>query len=331
MRGEEAGRLPSLKDMKKIEINLGLEEISRRGRLKPQVATIGFFDGVHCGHRNLIEQVRMLAGNAGMESMVVTFDRHPQQVLAPCCNLKLLSTFERKLSLLSKTHIDNCAVLPFDSELASMSAREFMEKILKDRLGVCRLVIGYDNRFGCGRTDDFEDYVRYGKEIGMEVTCGEVFVRHGVRVSSSVVRSHIERGEIEQANDLLGYRYTITGKVVEGFQKGREFGFPTANVDIGGSCQIVPANGVYSVTVRTPQSMEQKRAMMNIGMRPTFGGQNLTLEVHILNFCGDIYGQTISVSFVHRIRDEHKFDSADELVRQLRKDERLVMDNLEKT
>lgn len=295
-----------------------------------QVATIGFFDGVHRGHRYLIEQVRVLAEETGLESMVVTFDKHPRQVLDAGYKPKMLSTLEDKLLMLSGTHVDNCVVLPFDSELASLSARDFMEKILRDRLNVRKLVIGYDNRFGHNRAEGFEDYVRYGGELGMEVIRGKAFVYDGVRVSSSVVRSYIENGDMEQADSCLGYPYTITGKVVEGFQEGRKLGFPTANLYVADPCRMIPANGVYAVTVRMPQTGEVKRAMMNIGMRPTFEGHKVTLEVHILDFSGDIYGQTISVSFVSRIRDEHKFGSAGELARQLLEDERMVEEQLKK-
>lgn len=289
-----------------------------------QVATIGFFDGVHRGHRYLMEQVRMLAEKTGMESMAVTFDRHPRQVLDSDYRPRLLSTPGDKLRLLSETGVDNCAVLPFDSELASLPARDFMEKVLRDRLNVRKLVIGYDNRFGHNRAEGFDDYVRYGGELGIGVVRGKAFVHDGVRVSSSIIRSYIENGDMERANACLGYAYTVTGRVVGGFREGRKLGFPTANLDMEDPCRMVPANGVYAVTVRMPETGVTKRAMMNIGVRPTFEGRKVTLEVHILDFSGDIYGKEISVSFVSRIRDERKFGSVDELARQLREDERMV-------
>ena len=292
--------------------------------IKPQVATIGFFDGVHRGHCHLIDHVRSVAEASGMESMAVTFDNHPRRVLDQDYCPQMLSTLDDKLLLLSKAHIDNCAVLPFCRSLASLSAHEFMQKILHDKLNVRKLVIGYDNRFGHDRTDGFEDYARYGREMGIEVICSDAYIYKGVRVSSSVVRSYIAKGEIRLANDCLGHPYTITGKVVGGFREGRKIGFPTANIAIDDPCRMIPANGVYAVTVRIPGSMEQKHAMMNIGKRPTYNGHEVTLEAHILNFRGDIYGQTVSVSFISRIRDERKFADIEELTHQLHEDERIV-------
>ena len=288
--------------------------------LPPQVATVGFFDGVHKGHRFLIDKVKAMAQKGGMQSMVVTFDKHPRQVLAADYRPQMLSTFGEKLVLLSQTEVDNCAVIPFSVETAQLSAYDFMRQVLRDRLNVRILVIGYDNRFGHNREEAFEDYVRYGKELGIEVVRNEVFVLNGVNVSSSVIRSFLQEGEVEMARMCLGYPYTLTGMVVKGFQEGRRMGFPTANLDLGDSGKLVPKGGVYAVRTRLNNSMEMRRAMMNIGTRPTFGGDKQTLEAFIFDFEDDIYGEKLHVSFYHKMREERKFQSAEELRAQLEKD-----------
>lgn len=296
----------------------------------PKVATIGFFDGVHRGHQYLISQVTAEARRRGMESAVITFDRHPRQVLAQDYQPKLLSTLDEKLILLSRTGIDNAVVLHFDEAMASLSAREFMEKVLLGRLNVRTLIIGYDNRFGHDRREGFDDYVRIGREIGIEVLRSQAFTLDGVNVSSSYIRRMIEGGELEVANKCLGYDYTIVGKVVAGRQEGRRLGFPTANIDMTDSPQLVPARGVYAVRVRLKNSMEFRRAMMNIGTRPTFDNGRVSVEAYIFDFSGDIYGQTLLVAFTHRIRDEHKFDSAEALQAQMRKDAKIVEEQFNK-
>ena len=297
---------------------------------KPLVATIGFFDGVHRGHQFLIKQVCDEAKASGMESAVITFDEHPRKVLHQDYQPRLLSTLEEKLILLSRTGIDNAVVLHFDREMAGLSAHDFMEKVLHDRLNVKKLIIGYDNRFGHNRAEGFDDYVRMGHEMGIEVIQSQAFSLDGVNVSSSYIRKLIEKGELELANKCLGYPYGIYGKVVSGYQEGRKLGFPTANLDLSGSGQLVPANGVYGVKVRLQDSMQYRRGMMNIGTRPTFNGKNLSIEAYIFDFSGDIYGQTLVAAFIHRIRDEHKFDSAEELAEQMRNDAKIIEEQFDK-
>ena len=297
---------------------------------KPLVATIGFFDGVHRGHQFLIKQVCDEAKASGMESAVITFDEHPRKVLHQDYQPRLLSTLEEKLILLSRTGIDNAVVLHFDREMAGLSAHDFMEKVLRDRLNVKKLIIGYDNRFGHNRAEGFDDYVRMGHEMGIEVIQSQAFSLNGVNVSSSYIRKLIEKGELELANKCLGYPYAIYGKVVSGYQEGRKLGFPTANLDLSGSGQLVPANGVYGVKVRLQDSMQYRRGMMNIGTRPTFNGKNLSIEAYIFDFSGDIYGQTLVAAFIHRIRDEHKFDNAEELAEQMRNDAKIIEEQFDK-
>ena len=286
----------------------------------PCVATIGFFDGVHRGHKYLIKHVTDEAKACGLASTVITFDRHPRQVLHSDYVPQLLTTLDNKLLLLSKTGIDNAAILPFDEATARLSAFDFMKQVLRNRLNVKKLVIGYDNRFGHNREEGFEDYVRYGHELGIEVIHNQAFVLNGVHVSSSVIRSFLQAGEVDMATLCLGYPYTLVGKVVHGFEQGRKIGFPTANIDTTESSQLIPAPGVYAVKVRLENTITLLHGMMNIGMRPTFDGSKLTLEVNIFNFQGDIYGKLLQVVFVHRIREERKFNNALELAEQLRED-----------
>jgi riboflavin kinase/FMN adenylyltransferase len=292
--------------------------------VKPCVATIGFFDGVHRGHKYLIDHVRAEAAEDGLESMVITFDRHPRQVLHSDYVPQLLSTTESKLILFALTKVDNAVLLHFDKQMAAFTAKEFMEKILRDKLNVKKLVIGYDHRFGHDRAEGFDEYVRYGRELGIEVVRNNAFELNGVKVSSSVVRSFLQEGEIELANNCLGYPYIITGEVVEGEQNGRKIGYPTANLDTKESHQLIPAAGVYAVKVRLNGTMSWRPAMMNIGSRPTFNGKGNTIEINIFNFDDDIYGQQLQVAFIHRIREEQKFSSPEALAEQLAEDRRMV-------
>jgi riboflavin kinase/FMN adenylyltransferase len=232
----------------------------------------------------------------------------------------LLSTNEEKQILLSKTGVERCVMLPFSKQMAQLSARDFMENILKERLGVQVLIIGYDNRFGHNRNEGFDDYVRYGREMGIEVIKAQPLVLHGVNVSSSVIRSFLQEGEIEMAETCLGYPYFFTGKVVKGFRVGHELGFPTANIEQDNMLKMIPSPGVYAGKVRIEGSVEMKHAMMNIGHRPTFDGHHQTIEIHILDFSGDLYGQTLSVELVARLRPEQRFANEADLKAQLQAD-----------
>lgn len=284
------------------------------------VATIGFFDGVHRGHRFLIDRVIEEAQRSGMSSAVITFDRHPREVLQTDYQPDLLSTLDEKLLLLSKTHVDNTVVLHFDASLAALTAHNFMRDVLQGQLKVRKLIIGYDNRFGHNRSEGIDDYVRYGKELGIEVIRADAFLPDDVRVSSSVIRICLREGRVEEANRLLGYDYTIESSIVSGYQNGRKMGFPTANFDVTRCQQLLPASGVYAVLVRLKDSVGWKRGMMNIGHRPTFNGTTTSMEVNLFNFSGDLYGQELLVSFISKIRDERKFDSIDALAEQLQHD-----------
>lgn len=286
------------------------------------VATIGFFDGVHLGHCHLIDTVKAIAEERRLTSCVVTFDRHPRKVVQPEWCPEMLTTPEEKKRLLSSTGIDHCEVLHFDRAMASLSARDFMQQILKEQLDVSVLVIGYDNRFGHNRSEGYEDYVRYGKEIGIEVIQGKELTVEKSHVSSSAIRRMLKQGDIAKATRCLGHDYQLTGTVVGGRHIGRSIGFPTANIRPNDSGKLIPGNGVYAVDVWSDVSdiCKPTRAMLNIGTRPTFNGKTTTIEVHIPDFCGDLYGKTLSIAFKGRIREERRFESPQELVEQLYKD-----------
>lgn len=291
---------------------------------EPCVATIGFFDGVHRGHQYLIRQVTDAARGMGLQSTVITFDAHPRKVLQQYYQPQMLTTLDEKLSLLAKTGVDATAVLHFDQEMADLSAHDFMKIVLHDRLQVRKLIIGYDNRFGRHREEGFEDYVRYGKELGIEVVQAKAFSLNGIHVSSSVVRSFLEEGEVELAHQCLGYPYTLVGKVVAGYHEGHKLGFPTANLDPSSWGKLVPGPGVYAVKVRVEKTLTLWRGMMNIGTRPTFDGKKESLEVNLFNFEENIYGKVILVSFIHRVRTEKKFNTPEELAAQLKEDQETI-------
>lgn len=295
---------------------------------RPCVATIGFFDGVHRGHRFLIDCVKRLARERGLEAVIITFPVHPRMVMQPGFQMPLLSTPEEKRRLLGEQGVDRVVELPFTLELSRLTAREFMVEALQRRLCVDTLVIGYDHRFGHNRSEGFEDYCRYGAEIGMRVVRAEVCVVDGVTVSSSAIRRFLCGGEVAIAARCLGYEYYLEGTVVDGFKVGRRLGFPTANLRVEEPGKLVPADGVYAVRVAV--GGRTYAGMLNIGVRPTVdNGGDRSVEVHILRFGGDIYGEHMRVDFVQRIRNEQKFAGTDELVAQLRRDaaevERLLL------
>lgn len=287
------------------------------------VATVGFFDGVHSGHRYLIDRLKAVARENNCMSMIITFDKHPRQVLSSDYKPMLLSTLDEKLNLLSQTGIDCCVVLPFTADMADLSAHDFMKTILSERLSVATLMIGYDNRFGHRREDGYEQYVAYGKELGISVIDSDSFSYGNGSVSSSMVRRFISAGDVERAAECLGRPYSLSGMVVHGEAKGRTIGFPTANIVPADADKLIPDGGVYAVLVSLDDSNTMLNGMMNIGSRPTFDGKMQTLEVHIFDFDGDIYKHSLRVFFIKKIRNERCFSSPDELAKQLETDEKV--------
>jgi riboflavin kinase/FMN adenylyltransferase len=291
-------------------------------------ATIGVFDGVHAGHQQVIRRLVSDARFHHLASMVITFDRQPRQLFDPHFRPQLLTTQEEKEQELERLGIDILVVLPFTEEIASLSAREFMSQILKERLNVKLVQIGYDNRFGHDRTEGFEDYVRYGHELGIIVYQGikMSFQGYDMAVCSSNIRSLLsEDGDVETAAVLLERPYQLSGKVMPGEHIGHQLGFPTANLQPDDPFKLIPASGAYAVLATIGDHQEPLPAMMNIGTRPTFDGRNRTLEVNIFDFEGDLYGQTVLITFVSRLREERKFESPEALIQQLKEDREKVI------
>ncbi len=310
--------------------------IGRNTARRACAATIGFFDGVHRGHRFLISKVADEAHRRNLASVLITFSNHPLTVVKDSFRPLLITTAEEKELLLSATGADMTVVLDFTPELALMTAKDFIFNVLRDQLDVKVLVIGYDHHFGHNRDESFDDYVRYGHEAGITVLKAEELTdrKSCLTVSSSIIRRLLLDGEIETANKFLGYDFFIEGIVVGGFHIGRTIGYPTANIQVLSSEKLIPGNGVYAVRVVVKPAGEQSKensdfhrsflGMMNIGCRPTFAnGDNRTIEVHLLDFSGDIYLEHLHIDFIAFIRKEHKFESVEQLQEQLRKDEQL--------
>lgn len=296
------------------------DEISQP--LPPCVATIGCFDGLHRGHRYLIEQVCEEALRRNLPSALITFPVHPRQVMQSYYRPQWLTCLPQKTALIQQTEADYCIMLPFTKELSMLSAREFM-KLLREHFNVCVLVIGYDHRFGHNRSEGFEDYCRYGTELDIKVVRAEALIEKGISISSSVIRHALKEGDVIHANRYLGYRYYLDGTVVGGYKVGRKLGFPTANLLPSCPDKLIPREGVYAVYAYIDEV--RYAGMLNIGHRPTVdNGSNLSIEVHILNFSGDIYNHHMRIEFIEFIRQEQKFDSLEKLIAQLNTDRETV-------
>lgn len=267
------------------------------------VATIGMFDGVHRGHQFVLQCVIQTAREHGLQPMVVTFDHSVRRE-------QLLTTLDEKLTLIRQTGIERIEVLPFTAELKQLTAHQFMQQVLKERLNVKVLLTGYDNRFGHNREEGFNDYIRYGHELGIEV----LQLPAEGQVSSSLIRQLLLKGQVAEAAEALGHPYKLKGRVEHGEHVGTRLGFPTANIVPDSAAQLIPAPGVYAVTC------DALKGIMNIGTRPTFGPHSQTLEVHLLHYDGNLYGQQLSVAFIQRLRNEQRFDSVEALQRQLQRD-----------
>ena len=290
------------------------------------VVTIGTFDGVHLGHREVISELKRISTLSEGDSVVFTFDPHPRIVIAPQeDSLRLLSTQKEKINLMEKIGIDHLVIYPFTREFSKLSYNEFVENILVGKMNIASLVVGYDHRFGQGRKGDFNSLELLSNELNFKVEqLSELLVDNKV-VSSTKIRLALEAGDILKANHFLGYRYTLSGKVIEGKQLGRKLGFPTANIETLDNHKLVPGDGVYAVFVQT--GGEIYKGMLNIGIRPTvnYNADHKSIEVHIFDFESDIYNSEITLYFVSKIRDEQKFDGIVALQEQLVKDRILAL------
>lgn len=283
------------------------------------VLTQGTFDGVHLGHGELISKINSIAEENDGESVLLTYYPHPRLVIYPeDNNLKLLNTLDEKIELLESTGIQNLIVLEFTTQLSNIPARLFIENVIHKAIGAKKMVVGYDHRFGKNREGSLEDLISMSNQYGFDVEKISAKTINDISISSTKIRNSLMEGNVEKARDLIGRPYSISGTIVEGMKLGRELGFPTANLSIKEKFKLIPKNGVYSVRVsgQCPTSI----GMMSIGHNPTVDGKGHSIEIHLLDFEGDLYGKQLKVEFLSWIRDEEKFVNLQALKDQLIKD-----------
>ena len=302
--------------------------ISEFNSTKKTIVTIGTFDGVHIGHQKIIEKLIQETKKADCESLILTFFPHPRMVLNGSSSIKLLNTINEKSSLLEKMGLDNLVVHPFDKKFSNLSAEEFVKTILVDSFNLKKIIIGYDHRFGNNRAANIDDLISFGKKYDFEVEQISAQEIDSVSVSSTKIRDAITDGNMIIANEFLGYDYVLSGKIITGKQLGRTIGFPTANIKIEENYKLIPKNGVYIVK----SHLQEKTVfgIMNIGLNPTVNGEDLSIEVHFLDFEADLYNKNITVSVIARIRDEQKFTSIDLLKAQIQEDKNYAISFIKK-
>ncbi|MDR1757234.1 MAG: bifunctional riboflavin kinase/FAD synthetase [Culturomica sp.] len=300
-----------------MQIHHGIEQLSL---LRP-VVTIGSFDGVHRGHVQVIRSLNAFAAETGGESAILSFDPHPREVLYPLEKRPgILTTLPEKAALLTGYGVDHLVLLHFTRELADMNYADFIRRILVDKIGLKGWVVGYDHRFGKNREGNFDAVQELAGRYDFSIRREDACTAGDVQISSTKIRTALERGEISLANEMLGYDYPLSGTVVHGDQLGRRIGFPTANLQTDDERKQLPALGVYAVKA-VVDGVEYK-GLLNIGVRPTvcYSGE-IRPEVHLLDFAGSLYGKQLVVRLVSRLRQEQRFAGLDDLSRQLAKDE----------
>jgi len=298
---------------------------------KNPIVSVGIFDGVHIGHKKIIDRLNELAVKYKGESVLVTFWPHPKEILKPENNNSLLlTTRKEKESLLEKSGIDNLITIPFTREFSQISFRDFIKDYLIAKIKTKHLVIGYNHHFGKDRKGDFKYLKSISEEYGFSVEQMKPVIFQRSYVSSSVIRQNLEKGKVETANILLGYNYFINGNIIIGDRIGRKLGFPTANIKLNDSHKLLPKNGVYAVKVLLDK--KEYNGMLNIGTSPTLreNSFNRTVEVHIIDFKGEIYDKEIGINFIGRIRNEKKFRNEEELINQLNSDKCKILNLLSK-
>jgi riboflavin kinase / FMN adenylyltransferase len=294
---------------------------------KRTILTLGTFDGVHIGHKKILEKLTKKTTDDS-ESLVLTFFPHPRMVLEDNSEIKLLNTLSEKIELLKKSGLENLVIHPFDERFSQLTAQEFVKTVLVDQFKIQKIIIGHDHRFGKNRTANFDDLVAFGKQYEFEVEKISAQEIESVSVSSTKIRKALDEGNMKMANEYLGYDYFLTGMIIKGKQLGRTIGFPTANLKIEGDYKLIPRNGVY--IVKSELNRKTVFGIMNIGLNPTVEGQNLSIEIHYLDYNDDLYGQEICVSIIHFIRAEEHFASIPLLKEQLEKDKNTALHFLKK-
>ena len=291
---------------------------------KKSAVTIGTFDGVHIGHKKIIERLILTAQKNNLESIILTFFPHPRMVLQKNEEIKLINTMEERSEILEKSGLNHLVIHPFSEEFSQLNPKEYVEQMLVKYLKAAKVIIGYDHRFGKGRNADLYDLIEYGEEYGFKVEEISEQEIEDVTVSSTKIRKALQNGEIEKANAYLGYCFMLTGKIGKGRQIGRTLGYPTANLIIAETYKLIPKNGVYVVRSFIEETMYY--GMMNIGTNPTVNGNKQTIETHFFDTDFNLYDKKIKIELLKYIRSEKKFDSIDELKKAMSLDEDFARD-----
>ncbi|MDH4461830.1 MAG: bifunctional riboflavin kinase/FAD synthetase [Spirosomataceae bacterium] len=292
-------------------------------KLPNAVVTSGTFDGVHVGHQKILNRLKEVAQQTGGETVVITFYPHPRSIIAPDnSSVKLLSTLDEKIELLTENGINHLLIIPFTRAFSELSSEDFIQQVLVETIGTKTLVIGYDHRFGKNREGSFEYLKEHSSRYGFSVE--EIHrqdIEH-VTISSSNIRKALMEGEVSKADHFLGRNYSLSGVVVKGKQLGRTIGFPTANIQVREVAKLIPLDGVYAVKIDYRDEVFD--GMLNIGNRPTVDGTYQTIEVNIFDFNKEVYGESLKVEFIERVRSEKKFTSLDELKHQISLDQQTI-------
>ena len=291
---------------------------------KKTILTLGTFDGVHIGHKKILEKVTQGTENSKYESVVLTFFPHPRMVLQEQSEIKLLNTIPEKIDLLEQIGVENLIVHPFDETFSRLTAEDFVETVLVGKLNIQKIIIGHDHRFGRNRTANIDDLIEFGHKYGFEVEQISVQEINAISVSSTKIRQALSEADMALANKYLGYNYFLTGTIVKGKQLGRTIGFPTANIHIEEGYKLIPKNGAYIVKANIDQQIVY--GMMNIGFNPTVENKSLSIEVHLIDFNEDIYDKRIKITLLQYLRPEQKFESLEALTAQLNLDKKITIE-----
>jgi riboflavin kinase / FMN adenylyltransferase len=299
-----------------VQVHRSIENFNNK---KPTIVTIGTFDGVHIGHKEILKKLTSEATRLNLDSVILTFFPHPRMVLQKESDIKLINTIDERITIFSKTNLDHLIIHPFTKEFSNLSAEAYVKNILVDGLNVKKIIIGYDHRFGKNRTANIEDLKRFGNQFGFEVEEISAQELDDVAVSSTKIRRALDNGDLETANNYLGYPFMLNGTVVKGKGIGKTISFPTANLEIKETYKLIPKNGVY--VVKSELDGNETFGLMSIGTNPTVGGTSRTIETYFLDTQKDLYGQTIEIALLAKIREEETFDSMESLQKAIKNDE----------
>lgn len=296
-------------------------DIDQLPSFKNAVITIGTFDGVHMGHRQLIQKLKEEAAKIGGETVIITFHPHPRKVVSSTIlGIRLINTLDEKIGLLKELGIDHVVVVPFTEAFANQPAEDYIKEFLIDRFHPHTIIIGYDHRFGRDRLGDYRLLEKYADELGYHLKEIPKHILDNISISSTNIREAILHGDIITAETLLGYQFFFSGTVVDGDKLGRKLGYPTANLKIKDEEKLVPGNGIYAVYAELPGELNRLKGMMSIGFRPTVDGKKRVIEVNLFDFDREIYGETLKVYVKKYLREEVKFNNLEDLVKQIDQD-----------